>query len=92
MTSAYARTITRSIRGSLGRFLAIVGIAALGWTLFLVVGNRDLSDSDEDAARVQQLVAVCETVVVESGHDIHYERPKTFADAVDRAASVASAK
>ena len=30
MTSAYARTITRSIRGSLGRFLAIVGIAALG--------------------------------------------------------------
>ena len=30
MTSAYARTIARSIRGSLGRFLAIAGITALG--------------------------------------------------------------
>ena len=55
-------------------------------------GTLLAANSDEDAARVQQLVAVCETVVVESGHDIHYERPKTFADAVDRAASVASAK
>ena len=55
-------------------------------------GTLLAANSDEDAARVQQLVAVCETVVVESGHDIHYERPKTFADAIDRAASVASAK
>jgi len=30
MTSAYARMISRSIRGSLGRFLAIAGITALG--------------------------------------------------------------
>ncbi|MBX9033013.1 alpha/beta fold hydrolase [Gordonibacter massiliensis (ex Traore et al. 2017)] len=44
------------------------------------------ANSDEDAARVQQLVANCETVVVKSGHDIHYERPQTFADAIDRAA------
>lgn len=28
----------------------LTGIAALGWTLFLVVGNRDLADSDEGAA------------------------------------------
>lgn len=55
-------------------------------------GTLLAANSDEDAARVQQLVAVCETVVVESGHDIHYERPKTFADAVDRAASAISAK
>lgn len=55
-------------------------------------GTLFAANSDDDAARVQQLVANCETTVVESGHDIHYERPKTFADAVDRAASVASAK
>ena len=36
-------------------------------------GTLLAANSDEDAARVQQLVAVCETVVVESGHDIHYE-------------------
>lgn len=35
-------------------------------------------------ARVQQLVAQCETVVIESGHDIHYEHPRAFADAVAR--------
>ena len=49
-------------------------------------GTLLAANSDEDAARVQQLVAVCETVVVESGHDIHYERPKTFA-AVDQMAA-----
>ena len=49
-------------------------------------GTLLAANSDEDAARMQQLVAVCETVVVESGHDIHYERPKAFA-AVDQMAS-----
>ena len=49
-------------------------------------GTLLAANSDEDAARVQQLVAVCETVVVESGHDIHYERPKAFA-AVDQMAA-----
>lgn len=45
------------------------------------------ANSDEDAARVQELVANCETVVVESGHDVHYEKPQAFIDAVDAVAA-----
>lgn len=37
--------------------------------------------------RVQELVASCEMVVVESGHDIHYEHPGSFVEAVDKAAA-----
>lgn len=44
------------------------------------------ANSDEDAARVQQLVAECETIVIKSGHDIHYEHPKEFVEAVARVA------
>ena len=40
MTSAYARTITRSIRGSLGRFLAIVGIAIIFDRVSQAYGKR----------------------------------------------------
>ena len=46
-------------------------------------GTLFAANSDEDAARVQQLVANCETVVVESGHDIHYEHGDAFIDALD---------
>lgn len=46
-------------------------------------GTLFAANSDDDAARVQQLVANCETTVVESGHDIHYEKPRTFIEAVD---------
>lgn len=49
-------------------------------------GLLHAANSDEDAARVQQLVAECETVVIKSGHDIHYEHPEAFAEAVDRVA------
>ena len=34
MSGAFATVIRRSIRGSLGRFLAIIGIAALGCGFF----------------------------------------------------------
>lgn len=44
------------------------------------------ANSDEDAARVQKLVADCETSIVKSGHDIHYEHPREFVDAVARVA------
>ena len=55
-------------------------------------GTLLAANSDEDAARVQQLVAVCETVVVESGHDIHYEHPDAFAKAVNEAAGKSSGR
>lgn len=49
------------------------------------------ANSDEDAARVESLLAECETVRIKSGHDIHYEHPDAFAGAVDRAAAMAAA-
>ena len=48
------------------------------------------ANSDEDAARVQRLVKRCETTVVELGHDIHYEKPRTFVEAVDAVREVAA--
>ncbi|RDB58671.1 alpha/beta hydrolase [Gordonibacter sp. 28C] len=45
------------------------------------------ANSDEDAARVQDLVANCETVVIESGHDVHYEHADAFAGALDQVAA-----
>ncbi len=41
------------------------------------------ANSDEDAARVEKLVATCQTVRIDSGHDIHYEQPKEFSAALD---------
>ena len=46
-------------------------------------GTLLAANSDEDAAHVQYLVANCQTIVVESGHDIHYEKPQAFVEAVD---------
>ncbi|BAK43790.1 predicted hydrolase or acyltransferase [Eggerthella sp. YY7918] len=43
------------------------------------------ANSDEDASRVQELVSDCETVLIKSGHDIHFEHPTDFAAALDRA-------
>lgn len=40
------------------------------------------ANSDEDAARVLDLVAGCELVTIKSGHDIHYEHPDAFATAL----------
>ena len=53
-------------------------------------GTLFAANSDEDAARVQQLIACCETTVIESGHDIHYEHPDAFAKAVNEAAGKSS--
>lgn len=43
------------------------------------------ANSDEDAERVESLLADCETVRIRSGHDIHYEHPDAFIDALERA-------
>ena len=43
--------------------------------------------TDEDAARIQQAIPDCETIELESGHDIHFEHPDVFAKAIDQAAS-----
>ena len=43
------------------------------------------ANSDEDVARVQGLVANCETIVIESGHDIHYEHCSSFVEALGKA-------
>lgn len=62
-------------------------------TIYLKVETRYGDDgllyaanSDEDAARVQQLVPDCETERIEGGHDVHYEHPKEFAAALNRIA------
>ena len=43
--------------------------------------------TDEDAARIQETIATCETTAIKSGHDIHVEHPDVFAKAIDQAAS-----
>lgn len=48
------------------------------------------ANTDEDAARVQELIPTCETLRIESGHDIHYEQPKAFVAAIDQAQSMCS--
>lgn len=40
------------------------------------------ANSDEDAARVLDLVAKCELITIKSGHDIHYEHSATFSEAL----------
>lgn len=44
------------------------------------------ANTDEDAARVQELVANCQTIHIDSGHDIHYEHPDAFVNALDQVA------
>jgi pimeloyl-ACP methyl ester carboxylesterase len=36
------------------------------------------ANSDEDAQKVQSCIADCETITIQSGHDIHYEHPDEF--------------
>ncbi len=43
--------------------------------------------TDEDAARVQDCIANCQTIEIQSGHDIHFEQPDAFVAAVDAAAA-----
>lgn len=50
-------------------------------------GTLFAANSDDDAAHVQELLVDCEAITIESGHDIHYERPDDFVAAVDQAAS-----
>lgn len=42
------------------------------------------ANSDEDAKRMQDALLNCETIVIESGHDIHQEKPDDFVSAIDR--------
>ena len=42
--------------------------------------------TDEDAARVQECLAECEFIEIDSGHDIHVEHPDVFIDALNRVA------
>lgn len=50
------------------------------------------ANSDEDALRVERLLAKSETVRIKSGHDIHYEHPDAFIEAIDRAQARATGK
>ena len=43
--------------------------------------------TDEDAARIQDTIANCETIAIKSGHDIHVEHPDVFVKAIDQAAN-----
>ena len=40
--------------------------------------------SDEDAARVRKCLAECAYIEIDSGHDIHVERPDEYIEAVAR--------
>lgn len=44
------------------------------------------ANTDDDAARVQRSIAHCETIEIQSGHDIHVEHPDVFTSAIERAA------
>lgn len=43
------------------------------------------ANSDEDAARVAELIPHCEMRTIKSGHNIHYEHPDFFAKAISDA-------
>ncbi len=58
-----------------------------GKHLFGIIAAWLAANSDEDAARVQQLVPDCETERIEGGHDVHYEHPEAFVAALERATS-----
>lgn len=41
------------------------------------------ANTDEDAAKVQSLIENCETITIESQHDIHYDKPHDFISALE---------
>ena len=41
--------------------------------------------TDEDAARIQATIPKCTTIELESGRDIHVERPDIFVEAISQA-------
>ena len=43
--------------------------------------------TDDDAARIEQTIPNCQTTELKSGHDIHFEHPDVFTQAVDQTAS-----
>ena len=43
--------------------------------------------TDDDAVRIQETIARCETIELKSGHDIHVEHPDVFTKAIDQAMS-----
>jgi hypothetical protein len=42
------------------------------------------ANSDEDAKKVQELISGCETITIESSHDINYEHPDIFISACEK--------
>lgn len=50
------------------------------------------ANTDEDAARVVEAIADCEMVVIDSGHNIHYEKPSEFVGAIRRILSMGSSR
>lgn len=42
------------------------------------------ANSDEDAKKVQDCIADCETITIKSGHDIHFEHPEVFVSACEK--------
>ena len=47
-------------------------------------GTLFAANTDLDAARVKDSILKCEIITIQSGHDIHYERPAVWIDALDR--------
>lgn len=50
------------------------------------------ANTDEDAARVAELIPNCEMRTIKSGHNIHYEKPDFFTGAVHDARKAGNAK
>ena len=42
------------------------------------------ANTDDDANKVQSLIANCERIDIKSGHDIHYEHPDDFISACEK--------
>lgn len=42
------------------------------------------ANSEEDAKKVQSLIATCERIDIKSGHDIHFEHPDKFIDVCEK--------
>lgn len=47
--------------------------------------------TDDDAFRIQQCIRNCTSTTIDSGHDIHVERPDSFVLAIDQSADASSA-
>lgn len=50
------------------------------------------ANTDEDAARVTELIPNCEMRTIKSGHNIHYEKPDFFTGAIHDAQEAGNAK